>query len=214
MIQRTIVQVVILAMASAWTQADEPPVGSSASRSPLAAKPLDQGSIDGVSVVRLRPSTISSGQVLTIECSFRCTGGAGDVWNGFLSEDALLPAQIVITSADGSFRQELLERRKPSRAGREPTRWLLLRSTDTIGRELRVLVNGTPDDPTSEHERSRSITLKSGEYFVQAIYNHWLIAPRQLGEGRDGPPRAWENWSPEQMAAPVAISEPVKLIVR
>jgi hypothetical protein len=181
---------------------------------PLTARKLDGGSIQGEAVIRIRRGTVSHGESFTLECEFQCTSGAREVWNGFLSEDAELPAQIVITSKDGAIRRELLVRRNEGPIGRPPTRWVLLRSTDTIGRELRVQVNEPGTDSNPDQRSDRQIDLAPGEYFVQAIFNHWLIGPRKQGDERDGPPQQWQNWSVEKMATPAAISEPVKLVVR
>jgi hypothetical protein len=76
----------------------------------LPSQKLDGGSIQGEALMRVKPSTVALGESFNLECEIRCTGGAGDVWNGFLSEDVVLPAQVIIASADGKVRHELLQR--------------------------------------------------------------------------------------------------------
>src|ERR1051326_4783880 len=75
---------------------------------PLPPIKCSDASFKCESLLRVEPGSVPRGGVFRIECGVRCTGGFSDVYNGCLSERLRLPAQIVISSADGSFRENIL----------------------------------------------------------------------------------------------------------
>src|SRR4029453_5857271 len=95
-------------------------------------------------------------------------------YNPFLSDRFKLPAQVVITSADGKTRYELLQTAEGPGKKSDFRCWPALGGR-TIGRELIIEVAKANARPQVD-ARKRSIELPPGHYSVQAIYNHWLIA--------------------------------------
>jgi hypothetical protein len=199
----------------ARTQAEQPRAATSV----LQPKSLDESIIDGEAVVRIEPATVSVGEAFKLECEISCTGGATDVYNGFLSERYRLPAQIVITSADGTLRRELLRPSEDTPQRSDAAAWLLLRSSESIGRELVVQVTKQPS--VRRQSGVFAVDLPAGEYYIQAIYNHWLIAnwlnspgsaPRPPADGSEDEPRP-NVLLKSELDKPRAVSKPVKLVV-
>src|SRR5688572_11423861 len=94
--------ILLCALSLATCCADEPPSGT------LRAKAVDRGDCQGKVRVSVEPSIVKRGAAFQLHCEFECTGGAAYVFNGCLCERRKLPAQIVISSADGKLRHLVL----------------------------------------------------------------------------------------------------------
>jgi hypothetical protein len=168
-------------------------------------------------IVRLEPARIARGGTVKLECEVRCLGGGRDCYNPFLSRQYRLPAQIVICSVDGKVRLELLHRAQTSDQ-EKPRAWFTVQDGYGVGREFRLKIANEENDQRAapgDSQREQVVDLPPGEYFVQAVYNHWLIAPGPaLRRDIDQPQELKKSTGePLDMDQPLAISLPVKLIV-
>jgi hypothetical protein len=172
-------------------------------------------------LLRVEPSIVAAGGTFKIVCEARCTGEALHVYNGFLSERFKLPAQIVITSADGQICHEILRPPDGPISKSDERCWVLVQNDQTIGRELWLRIGDETAHPTGS-PIPRTIKLAPGHYTVQAIYNYWLVADWQNRPGRTGTqqlndigdePQPWWWAKAMNMQEPMAVSEPVKLVV-
>ena len=158
--------------------------------------------------------SIAPGQSLIVRCEICCTGGGGEIYNGFFASNKKCAAKIVITSADGVTRHELPVQDQGSDKEREgTTTWLFLREGEGAGRQIAVAINGNRDERLN-------LMLAPGEYYVQVIYNYWLISarPRTLDALSPEPtdsdePQPLPTWDNAKMDRPMAVSEPAKFVV-
>jgi hypothetical protein len=212
----------LIALSCVCCLAAEPPRTGSRVSSTVEPRKMSNSTFGGEAVVRVEPTSVAVGGTFRLECELRCIGHSDYVHNGFLSEHLELPAQIVITSADGRVRREILHRNKDVDTREESTPWLRLWGGRAIGRELTVNIAKSGNVAAGASRRARSVDLQPGEYYVQAIYNHWLVAnwPNDpLGgagpnyDGTGDQPRPTPGYFEAQMAKPDIVSEPVKLVV-
>jgi hypothetical protein len=187
----------------------------------LAPKIDDTSPFRCEALLRIEPASVAVGGTFKIACEVRGRGEQVHIYNGLLSERLKLPAQIVINSADGKLQHHLLQ---PAEGALEKSGagcWVFLRSGRTIGRELTIKI-AKPTSFRATLSRVRAIDLPPGDYYVQAIYNYWLVASWPNEPGSSGPrtidgmgddPRAWKWRKNMNMDAPMAISEPLKLVV-
>lgn len=164
--------------------------------------------------IRVERRTIALGQPLMLRYEIGCTGGAGEIYNGFLATNKKRPAKIVITSADGMTRREIpVQDHSSDKESDGATPWIFLREGQGAGRRIIVPINGNGDERVN-------LKLAPGEYFVQAIYSYWLIPvrPRTLDALSPEPtesdePHPFPNWDEAKMDRPMAVSEPAKFVV-
>jgi hypothetical protein len=184
----------------------------------LSAKENTGWPFSGEAVVRVEPATVAQGDIVSVVCEVVRTGGAGPVYNPFLLENYKLPAQIVVTSADGRVRHELLS--AGERDLDTETAWR--NSGLILGRRLTVSVDDPDNTRTEGAGRGKVIRLSPGDYYVQAIYSHWYASvwPDTLQPKAGEPPianvhepRAFRGWSEQDMDRPLLISKPVKFVV-
>ena len=195
--------------------------GSEESSSPLGTLPPKEHhwpDFGCKASARLERRSIAPGQPLIVRCEIGCTGGAGEIYNGFLASNKKCAAKIVITSGDGVTRRELPVHDQgpdqgPDKERDGATTWLFLRDGEGAGRQVRVAVNGNRDE-------LHNLKLAPGEYYVQVIYNYWLIAvrPRTLDALSPEPtdsdePHPFPTWGEAKMDRPMAVSEPAKFVV-
>jgi hypothetical protein len=158
--------------------------------------------------------SIAPGQPLIVRCEIGCTGGAGEIYNGFLAPNKKCAAKIVITTADGITQRELpVQDQRADKERDSATTWLFLREGEGAGRRVHVAINGNGDE-------RHNLKLAPGEYYVQAIYSYWLIPvrPRTLDALSPEPteadePHPFPNWDKAKMDRPMAVSEPAKFVV-
>jgi len=171
-------------------------------------------------VLKVEPTTVAIGGEFRIVCEVIGHREPNDLFNGFLSERFKLPAQILITSTDGDLRREVLHCPEGASEKVGLHCWQYVRRGRTIGRELIVKV-GKVTSAIQIDSRLRAIDLPPGEYHVQVIYNHWLVAKwlnrpsyagRRPTDGTENEPRPLE-WAADKMNEPLAISKPVKIVV-
>jgi hypothetical protein len=174
----------------------------------LAPKKQTWSAFPCEAMLRVEPATVARGGKLKVACELHCTGGTSDVYNPFLWEGYKLPAQIVISSADGKVRHELLRPANRTAKDQQPRKRLGMSGGYAVGREFVVSI-GEARGETEGSPRERVVDLPPGEYLVQAIYNYWLVS---VGIGPDEP-RSLGNWSPVEMSRPMAVSDPVKFTV-
>jgi len=192
----------------------------------LPPKQMDKGSFRCSAHIVTEPSVVPRNGRARLRCEVRCTASGGDVFNPFLFDQAShIPAQIVITSADGQFRRELL--RPAERAGSScpTTLWQNLSSFRSVGQEIDLRIGPTSTAGAAPTGLTRYVDLPPGQYCVQAIYNHWLVAsrpedPRMSDEVQIGPRTDNHIDNPERllfpgidMDSPLLVSEAVKLDV-
>jgi len=177
---------------------------------------VDGSSFHCEALIRVEPPVVARGGSFRVECEIR--GGVADIYNAFLCEDYKLPAQIVITSADGKLRRELLHSDPASRKNSAETTWLQL--SGTVGRELNLVISAPREGGRAPHPGVRTIDLPAGEYWVQAIYNNWLVAHWPNGPLKSFSARSTplpgdeaEERGTRSMDGPILVSEPVKLTV-
>jgi hypothetical protein len=190
-----------------------------ASQPPVLLEPK----VDAKSAFRCRalldvePSTVAVGGTVRVTCEARGDGRPMNLFNPFLSESHRLSAQVILVSADGNSRHELLRSLSTQEkcASRD---WVYVRSGQSIGRELTLHIVG-PDSGDSGIKGARELKLAAGEYYLQAIYRYWLVAswpndPSRANSSAEefgNEPRPWEHGM--NMDNVLAISDPVKLIV-
>lgn len=172
--------------------------------------------------IRVRPDLLTTGDTLTIESDFYCKSGAGYVYNGFLSASYRLPAQIVITSSDEKIRQVLLRPSCKTKFHKSDA-WVFLRSGESVGREF-VFTIGSRE--VAQAGEFKTLELPPGEYSVQAIYSHWIVAlnrnsifPKTDNDHAEKEkemdiPLPVPGYSPTKMDQPAAISNVATFRVR
>jgi hypothetical protein len=185
-------------------------------------KSADGWPFKGEALVSVQPGTVTMGEMVHVDCEVHLTGGSDDLFNPFLSGEYRLPAQLVITSADGKVRRELLSRSPGAPQAQRPTAWLRVQAGQGVGRRFAVRVASRDKvEPDVPHELV--VDLPPGQYWVQAVYSHWLVAtwpnhPRALSprvtDGSGDEPRPIAPWSAKEMDRPLLISRPVSLLVR
>jgi len=189
----------------------------------ITLQPLTQSewNLEAEALMRVQPMRVPQGGSISIEIEVRCTKGIRRLYNGFLSEQLKLPAKIVITSADGKVRRELLGTGSAGRQASTEKSWTYVHDLVTIGRELTVKI---ANDPQSEiaAQPVKAVYLVPGEYDIQVIYNHWLLAgwpnaprpvPLRRGSATGDEPQVKDGWSESQMDEPFLISKPVRVTV-
>jgi hypothetical protein len=196
----------------------QPPRANPAVHSP---KDVDWGGIRGSAQVALDPPVVSHNGRVRLRCEMRCTSGGKDLFNPFLFEQAShIPVQIVVTSEDGQSRRELLRPAERTSTSCPTTLWQLLSSFKSAGREYDLRIGRAPTPNAAPTGLTFYVDLPPGVYFVQAIYNHWLIAPWpgedpritglvQLGRHTDNPQTFRED-----MDSALMVSEAVRLVVK
>jgi len=170
--------------------------------------------------VHVLTPVVAPGGILIIRCEARGNADASHLYNPFLSERYRLPARVVITSRNGNMHYNVLRNLGTRTEKTDSCCWATLGGC-FVGRELRIRV-AKPDAADRPDPRTLTANLPPGEYYVQAVYNHWLIAhwpnaPESvesvaLNQSADAPlPHA--GWSPSQMEQSLAISAPGKFVV-
>ena len=183
-------------------------------------KTHDWPSFSCETMLHVEPATIAVGGTVRIRCELRCIRGSAEIYNGFLDDAQRLPAQIVVTSTDGTVSEELLGAEVKSHENRIHP-WFTLGPSQAVGREFLTTVDKANELKGHHASNVRSIDLPAGEYYIQAIYNYWLIPVRAHTLPADVRPlgadkneaHAIPTYSESQMGHALAISEPVKLIV-
>jgi hypothetical protein len=172
--------------------------------------------LNAEAVVSVEPKVVAAGSSFAVTCELRCTSGAGELFNPFLWEGYDLPAHILITSVDGRIRKQL-----PTEASSQddaPTKWALIGSGQSIGRTFTVRV---VEQLRTTRNDSQSFYLPPGDYDVQAIYTHWLLAPRPSSvtppkssvPAEADEPQPFNSWSEAKMQQPLVVSKPVRVTV-
>jgi len=208
---RSIVFSVAATVACAAEPADPPAV-----LEPMLTNAETESFFSGEAVVRLSRGVVSLGESFDLECEVHCKGASGYIHNGMLAEHLKLPAQITITSTDGKVRRELLVASDSPPIGMEPSAWLRLWQGHTVGREFTIRIENAAVARSNGSSPVRSVNLGPGEYYIQAVYNHWLIAlpvSSPTGPAERGQPLVLPWLSEAQMSRPLLISKPVKLRV-
>jgi hypothetical protein len=156
--------------------------------------------------VHVTPATVPVGGAFTIRCEARGGADASNIYNPFLSERYRLSARITIVSADGKIRHDVLRPPKGSLDKSDFRCWPPLGGR-TVGREFMIKLAKSMDH-TIDDARVRAVELPPGEYYVQAIYDHWLISswlnrPSYAGprptNGTGDEPRPIRGYSNAQM---------------
>ncbi len=189
--------------------------------SPLEPQVHDTPTCKFKAVIEVHPKVAPQGGILRLSCEAHFLKGGEDVYNPFIWEHYKLPAQIIITSRDGKVRRELLRPAKGLSAGPPPRAWFSISDGNVVGREFVIKIAPQPADNAGGSPTERAIDLPPGEYYAQAIFNHWLIAQRLRSfplearpPGADPKePQPIRPWSVAQMDQPMAISKPVKFVV-
>ena len=148
-----------------------------------------------------RPA-VAQGERFTLTCQLTCTAGSFKAFNGFLEEEFPLPCQIVVISADGKLRREVLNRRTPPHGSQPLAEGVLIGEGTSIGRVLTILCAGSQGHPAAH-----ALDLPAGQYVVQAVYTHWLLAKPGKSGGELQPPA---GLSAGDMDGPLVVSAPVR----
>jgi hypothetical protein len=185
---------------------------------------LEPRSVDAPSLrcdarVSASPKEVGKGGVLRIRCEIYCATTT-NLYNPFLREDFRLPARVIIASADGRTGHELLQPADGARKPSDDTAWVSIRGGSTLGREFAIRV-GPAHSGVNDRQYLAQLDLAPGEYFVQAIYSHWLVpfwpnsqftlGPRVPG-GDEPQPQAVPG-AGRAMNDPYIVSEPIKFVV-
>jgi hypothetical protein len=198
----------LIVVACSYGRGEEPPAilpaGLIAPKSRNEVEPL----------VRIDHPNVAGGRSVKIACEIRAVGSTRHLYNAFLDGRYRLPGRVTIVSADGKFRRELISRTEIGHEKRA-TNFVVLGESRSIGREF-ILRTASAPRPTGD---SGEVAIAPGEYYVQAVYNHWLsAAPAPFSVlGRppqsDDPPQPSPGMTMAQMDEAAIVSEPVKLVV-
>jgi hypothetical protein len=185
----------------------------------LEQKKVQTASLRCEARLSVKPPVARAGESVTIRCEIECDG-TRELYNPFLSERFKLPAQIVIVSVDGKVRRDLLRPPEPNQQKSDDRIWVGTSGGGTRGRELEVRITKPGDNGEKSGRSTRPISLAPGEYYVQAIYNHWLTATWPNRPSRSGE-RSWDGDEPrappprrlEEMDNAYVVSDAVKFVV-
>lgn len=176
----------------------------------------------GEVLIDLEPSVVARGESFLVRAKVRFRDTSTPVYNPFLSEAFISPAVIIATSADGMRRFTLLksEKRSGNRLGKnEP--WVFLGGISSAGRQFCIHLDNTLASKTDTDSGCIHVDMPPGEYYLQAIYNHWLFAHWSNAPGYAGPdsgssdePKARLGMSERRMREPIGVSPAVKLVVK
>jgi hypothetical protein len=132
-----------------------------------------------------------------------------------------MPAKVLIASKDGQLRREMsFATGAPHKSDGQD--WIILRESQSIGRKFDFRLAAGGDVPINGPPGERTLDLPAGEYFVQAVYDRWLVAqwPNDWRNIRGGPrdgggdePLPWEHLSPAQMNEPFMVSDAATMTV-
>jgi len=171
--------------------------------------------------ISCEPPVVKRGGTFLLRCVIRFRGRI-EQYNPFLLEDHKLPAQILIVSADGNVRRNLLGNVEPNDRLNGSGAWVITGGIHTVGREFVVQIKPGSGDVAMGNQARKELDLAPGEYFAQAVYARWINAVWPNAPGNSGFRLHWESGdepkpitgcSTEQMAQVVAASEPVKFVV-
>jgi len=172
------------------------------------SRPLREIAFGGFAELSISPRTVVAGNEVEVQLVFTCQTGWWELLNPFLLPSENSPSQIAVFGENGTYVGDLLRHRGSSATTKKAT-WLLVRSGDTVGTQVRIPTRSGVRKPTGvavENVRnsgtSTTLVLLPGKYFLQAIYTGRFLAVRSRNaERRDGdkPAEVAEKASDEEL---------------